>query len=72
MGDHDMEWTIVAMLASLVVASVVVGIWGENKGNSFYQGFFVSLLASPLIGAILVASTPRRRQVAQSFPKRHI
>lgn len=34
--------------------SVVVGRYGEKKGFPFARGFFLSLLLSPLIGAIII------------------
>lgn len=34
--------------------SVVVGRYGEKKGFPFARGFFLSLLLSPLLGAIII------------------
>lgn len=34
--------------------SVVVGRYGEKKGFPFSRGFFLSLLLTPLIGAIII------------------
>jgi hypothetical protein len=34
--------------------SVVVGRYGEKKGFPFARGFFLSLLLSPIVGAIII------------------
>lgn len=36
------------------VFSVVVGRYGEKKGFPFARGFFLSLLLSPILGAIII------------------
>jgi hypothetical protein len=39
---------------SWLILAFAIGKWNENKGNSFLTGFLLSLLLSPLIGAIIV------------------
>ena len=31
-----------------------IGLWGQNKGRSFWFGFLLSMVLSPVIGAIIV------------------
>jgi len=50
-----MDNTTVAMALAIFVAfSVVVGRYGEKKGFPFSRGFFLAMLLSPLIGAIII------------------
>jgi fumarate reductase subunit C len=35
--------------------ALVVGWWNMSKGHSYVMGFLISALASPVVGAIVVA-----------------
>lgn len=60
-------WMIFAML---------VGVWASSKGQSGFVAFLVSLILSPLIGALIVAIRPAKsdrleqRQVASGEMKK--
>lgn len=45
-----------------LVLSILVGMWNQNRGNSFLIGFIFALLTSPLIGFIIVAVTKPNKQ----------
>ena len=43
-----------------ITVSILIGVWSNNKSNSFATGFFISLLLSPIVGIIyVVASKPK-------------
>lgn len=59
-----MEWLFVVMLVGCwILPSIAIGIWAEKNGKSFFSGFLLSFFASPLIGAILVASSSKSQGV---------
>ena len=35
--------------------SIAVGYWYRNKGGTFFGGFLLAVLVSPLLGALIVA-----------------
>jgi hypothetical protein len=43
-----------SFLVFYVILALLVGLWNRNRGNSFWVGFLLSCLLSPLIGAIVV------------------
>jgi hypothetical protein len=45
-------WTVVGWWLGL---SIAVGYWYRNKGGSFFAGFILAVLTSPLFGIIIVA-----------------
>jgi len=45
-----------------LILSVLIGMWNQNRGNSFLIGFILALLTSPLIGFIIVAVTKPNKQ----------
>lgn len=51
MGDSGL---VVFMFAVAVGLSVLVGRYGEKKGFPFARGFFLSLLLSPILGAVII------------------
>jgi len=40
-----------------ILFAVLVGMWNSSRGNSFWVAFFLSVILTPLIGAIIVAIT---------------
>ncbi len=46
-------------IAIWVLLSFVVGRWAEGRGRNGFLLFFVSLLLSPLIGALLLLALPK-------------
>lgn len=50
-----METTLIIGSVLWVIGSVLVGLWGQRKGTSFWKGFLISILLSVLVGAIVVA-----------------
>lgn len=57
MADNNLLFILVIFSAAL---SVFVGRYGEKKGFPFSRGFFLSLLLSPLLGAIIIGFTKAR------------
>jgi hypothetical protein len=51
MADNSLVFFLFILGAAF---SVVVGRYGEKKGFPFARGFFLSLLLSPLLGAIII------------------
>jgi RNA polymerase subunit RPABC4/transcription elongation factor Spt4 len=47
------------ILFAWFIFSILVGVWNSNRGNSFWAGFLLSALLSPLIGFIIVAITKK-------------
>ena len=45
--------------------SIFIGLWNSNRGNSFWAGFFLSTILSPLIGLIIVAITKQNITVIE-------
>jgi hypothetical protein len=55
-----------SILIGWLLLSIVVGIWNYNRGNSYWIGFFISLIISPIFGAIVVAVTnPNKQKLEQ-------
>jgi len=40
--------------------SVIIGLLSYKRGNTFYKGFLISSLLSPLIGLIIVLITKKK------------
>lgn len=57
MSTEIIMTTFVAIIAWVVVA-IVIGALGSKRKIGFAMGFILSLLLSPLIGAIFVATSP--------------
>lgn len=55
---------LLILLLANVLFSVLVGKWAERKGKSFGLYLLLSLLLSPLIGALLVAVAPAEPEKA--------
>ncbi len=49
---------IVVGIISWVIVSLIIGAIGSNRKIGFASSFFLSLLLSPLIGAIFTATSP--------------
>ena len=45
--------------------SIVVGIWNQRRGNSFWAGFLISLVLSPLIGFLFVLFTKKNAKAIE-------
>lgn len=45
-----------------IILSVVIGLWNESRGNSFFIGLLLSLLLSPLIGLLIVGVTGKNEK----------
>ncbi len=59
-----MEWLYITMLLGCwILPSITIGVWAEKNGKSFFSGFLLSFFVSPLIGAILVASSSNKHPV---------
>jgi len=44
--------------------SIIIGVWNNSKGNSFWVGFLISLFLSPIVGFIIVAIlTPNKDNI---------
>jgi TctA family transporter len=48
-----------------VVLSVLVGMWNQNRGNSFWMGLVLAVLLSPVIGGIVVAVTKPNKEALE-------
>ena len=62
-GDVQMDpltWFII-----WVVLSVLVGMWNQNPGNSFWMGLILAVLLSPIIGGIVVAVTKPNKEAME-------
>jgi hypothetical protein len=59
MFDGNLLFILFILGATL---SVFVGRYGEKKGFPFSRGFFLSLLLSPLLGAIIIGFTKPRQK----------
>lgn len=44
-----------------------LGKWNESRGNSFWNAFIISLLCSPIIGAIQVLLTSPNQKGAEEI-----
>ena len=49
-------------LVAWVVLAVCVGLWNQARGHSFATAFLLSMLLSPLLGAVVVVLTKRKRK----------
>jgi hypothetical protein len=46
--------------------AILVGLWNNHRGNSFWVGFLLSLFFTPIGGAFLIAATTtRNKQVVE-------
>jgi len=61
MEDFLAIWLLLAL-----PLSILVGFAGRRKGGSFLAAFVVSLLLSPLIGALVVALHSPRTEVLEA------
>jgi hypothetical protein len=44
----------------LWLLAILVGLWNNHRGNSFWVGFLLSLFLTPIGGAFLIATTTTR------------
>jgi hypothetical protein len=44
--------------------AILVGLWNNHRGNSFWVGFLLSLFFTPIGGAFLIATTTTRNKKA--------
>lgn len=51
------------------VLAIAIGAWGSSKTAGFWGAFFASLILSPLIGAIIVASSKKRVEKVHRYKK---
>jgi hypothetical protein len=59
--EKPIEWFwIVYAIFILLVAT-----WNYNRGNSFWVGFVVSMILSPIAGFLLVIFTKKRPEVVE-------
>lgn len=57
-GGAVMEWLFIWMCVfGWILPSIAIGLWAESQGKTFSMGFLYSLFISPLVGAVIVAST---------------
>lgn len=56
-GLGEPEAVFLAMIVGLVLTSYLIARYGAGQGKSFWQVFGLSLIAGPVVGAI-VASVP--------------
>jgi uncharacterized membrane protein YiaA len=49
-----------ALIAGIIVGSIVIGVLGENRKLGFWGYFFASLLLTPLIGVILLLASDKK------------
>jgi hypothetical protein len=59
MFDGNLLFILFILSATL---SVFVGRYGEKKGFPFSRGFFLFLLLSPLLGAMIIGFTKPRQK----------
>ncbi len=48
----------------LWLLAILVGLWNNHRGNSFWVGFLLSLFFTPIGGAFLIAATTTRNKKA--------
>jgi hypothetical protein len=48
----------------LWLLAILVGLWNNHRGNSFWVGFLLSLFFTPIGGAFLIATTTTRSKNA--------
>ena len=48
--------------AGWLILSIIVGAWNQNRGNSFWIGFLIALVTSPILGALIVGVTKPNKQ----------
>ena len=58
--------TLLLFVFLILPLALLVGAWNHSRGNGFWTGFLISLFLSPLIGAIVVALTPKDTKVLES------
>lgn len=51
-------------------ASIAIGVWADTRKIGFVGGFFAAALLSPLIGAIIVASSKSKDEMRREFEAR--
>lgn len=49
------------------LASIAIGVWADSRKIGFVGGFFAAALLSPLIGAIIVASSKSKDEIRREF-----
>lgn len=45
----------------LWLLAILVGLWNNHRGNSFWVGFLLSMFFTPLGGAFLIATTTTKK-----------
>jgi len=46
--------------------SIVVGIWNQRRGNSFWAAFLISLVLSPVIGFLFVLVSKKNTRAIEN------
>ena len=59
-SSEDLSVYIVWTVTIWLMLSIAVGYWYRNKGESFFAGFILAVLMSPLLGALFVAISKRQ------------
>ncbi len=54
------EVEALAIVAGWVILSGLVGYWNHTRGHSLATGMLLSLILSPVIGAVIVLLTKKR------------
>lgn len=50
--------------------AILVGLWNNRRGNSFWVGFLLSLFFTPIGGAFLIATTTTKSAAAVARDRR--
>lgn len=58
---------VISLSIGFILLCILVGMWNQKRGNSFWVAFILSILLSPFIGAIIVAITsPNVQKLVQN------
>lgn len=55
------------LIIGWIVMALAIGFWGDTRRIGFGGAFVLSLLLSPLIGAIIVASSKSKEDMRREF-----
>ena len=59
----------VVVIFSWIIVSFIIGYLGDGKEIGFCKSLFISLILSPLIGAIFVATSPKGNTKNSTFSR---
>ena len=54
-GLREPEIVFLAMIVGLILISYLIARYGMSQGRSFWQVFALSLIAGPVVGAVIAA-----------------